>query len=113
MTNGEIKSYYDVTSDTTNFDIPVGINRHQAKEYYMKKFGNFVSKLPAPVVFAAPERDDIFIIDYAQGPCGFKAYCAEKMVSEVPKNVTLGYAAPRVGHAPEAIAFLTAVINTD
>ena len=113
MTNGEMKSYYDVTSDTTNFDIPVGVNRHQAKEYYMNRFGNFVSKLPSPVVFAAPERDDIFIIDYSQGPCGFKAYCAEKMVSEVPKDVILGYAAPRVGHAPEAIAFLAEMYDLE
>lgn len=95
---------YEITGSSINKDIIDG-SRHKAKEYYLDLFGSFKSKLPDPEFYPSPERDDIFILDFAKGPCGLKAYGAEKFIAEVDTNL-MGYAAPRVGHAPEAIAML-------
>jgi len=101
-------SLFEVTTDTSNRDIPLGMDLEDAKEYYLEVYGDFESQLPPPVYYPSKERDDIFILDFAKGPCGLKSYGAEKFIAETKKNL-LGYAAPRVGHAAEAIAYLSEV----
>jgi hypothetical protein len=102
---------YEVTSDTSNKDIPMGMDLNDAKEYYLEMYGDFDSKLPPPAFYATEERDDIFVLDFSltpdmkPAPCGLKAHGAEKYIAETKKQL-LGYAAPRVGHAAEAIAYL-------
>jgi len=97
---------YTITESNVNKDVPSGYNLQEAKDYYLELYGNFESKLPPPEFYPSPERDDIFILDFAKGPAGLKSYGAEKFIAEHPKKV-LGYAAPRVGHAAEAIASLS------
>lgn len=96
---------YEITESNRNKDVLNG-DKHLAKERLLKLYGNFESKLPPPEFYPSPERDDIFILDFAKGPCGLKAYGAEKFIAETDCKL-LGYAAPRVGHAPEAIAMLS------
>ena len=76
----------------------------------LNMFGNFQSKLPKPVFYSSPERSDIFILDFAKSPYGLKAYGAEKLIATIDNNL-LGYASPRVGHAPKAIAALAKMYN--
>lgn len=96
---------FTVTTDKTNKDIPHGMTRHQAKDYYLEMYGDFVnSKLPDPITLLEPYEDK-FILRFDKSPAGFKAFAAEKLIKECPKN-TLVYVAPRVGHAPQAIAEL-------
>jgi hypothetical protein len=99
---------YDITNDISNKDMLPGESRKEAKQRYLNMYGEFESKLPTPLRYPSPERDDIFILDFAQGPCGLKAYGAEKFIAELDSDV-LGYAAPRTGHAAEAIASLAEV----
>lgn len=104
---------YKITKSNSNKDIiPSGHTGDilKARKEYLKMYGNFVSKLPDPEFYAAPERDDIFILDFAKGPCGLKAFGAEKYISTMNKDL-LGYASPRVGHAAEAIAYLAQVYD--
>jgi len=96
---------YEVTTSKKNKDIPSKNDILEAKEYYLKLYGNFKSVLPYPEFYPSPERDDIFILDFAKGPCGLKAHGAEKLIATLPSNL-MGYASPRVGHASEAIAML-------
>ena len=98
-------SIYNITENTSNRDMLPGETLLEAKERYLKIHGNFESKLPMPDFYPSPERSDIFILDFAKGPCGLKAYGAEKLIAELEGDV-MGYAAPRVGHAAEAIASL-------
>lgn len=98
-------SIFNITKDESNKDMLPGETRHEAKERYLKIHGNFKSKLPKPSFYPSPERSDIFILDFAKGPCGLKAYGAERFIAELDCEV-MGYAAPRVGHAAEAIASL-------
>jgi hypothetical protein len=97
---------YTITQSNVNKDY---VNPH-ATQYYLDMYGDFDSKLPDPVFYPSPERSDIFILDFAQGPCGLKAYGAEKFIAETPATL-FGYASPRVGHAPEAVAMLTEIYN--
>lgn len=97
---------YEITESKLNKDIIDGLDKKESKEYYLKMFGNFKSKLPSPDFYPSPERDDIFILDFAKGPCGLKAYGAEKLIATLDSDM-VGYAAPRVGHAAEAIAMLS------
>lgn len=96
---------YNISDDTSNKDLLKNETLLEAKDRYLKLYGDFESKLPLPGFYPSPERDDIFILDFAQGPCGLKAYGAEKLIAELDCDV-MGYAAPRVGHAAEAIASL-------
>ena len=96
---------YEITTSEANKDIPSGVSRHDAKDVYLNIYDDFQSKLPDPDFYPSPERDDIFILDFAKGPCGLKAHGAEKYIAELQSDV-VGYAAPRVGHAAEAIASL-------
>lgn len=97
---------YDVTNSTKNKDLPGNYGKYEAKSYYLRLYGDFKSQLPQPDFYPSPERSDIFILDFAKGPCGLKAYGAEAFIARLP-NKLMGYAAPRVGHAAEAIAMLT------
>ena len=98
-------SIFTITEGTSNKDVLPGETLLEAKERYLKIFGNFESKLPMPDFYPSPERSDIFILVFAKGPCRLKAYGAEKLIAELECDV-MGYAAPRVGHAAEAIASL-------
>lgn len=101
---------YEITTSKGNKDLPQGMNLAVAKQYYLGLYGSFVSMLPFPEFYECPDKDDVYILDFAQGPCGLKAYGAEKLIATCPDK-TLGYASPRVGHAPEAIAMLAEMYN--
>lgn len=89
---------FEITTSKANKD-------QNTKDYYLKLHGDFESSIPDPVFYPSPERSDIYILDFAKGPCGLKAYGAEKFIATTDQNL-FGYAAVRVGHAPEAIAML-------
>ena len=97
---------YEITNSTKNKDFLGNHGKYEAKSYYLRLYGDFKSQLPQPDFYPSPERSDIFILDFAKGPCGLKAYRAEAFIARLP-NKLMGYAAPRVGHAAEAIAMLT------
>lgn len=96
---------YEVTTCESNKDLLVSSDYKASKEQYLEMYGSFKSRLPHPEFYPSPERSDIFILDFGKGPCGLKSYGAEKFIAEC-KSDLLGYAAPRVGHAPEAVATL-------
>ena len=94
---------FEITKDERNKDIPEGMTTEQAKQYYLDMYGTgFVSRMPKVVV---QPYEDKFIIRCDLSLAGFKAFAAEKVIAECPKD-TFVYVAPRVGHAPEAIANL-------
>lgn len=96
---------FTVTTDKSNKDIPSGMTRHQAKDYYLNLYGSdFESKLPDPKTLLMPYEDK-FVLRFDLSPAGFKAFAAEKLIANCEKD-TLVYVAPRVGHAPQAIAEL-------
>lgn len=96
---------YQITTSTTNKDIPEGMDIHQARQYYLDMYGtDFQTKMPDPMTLMQPYEDKwVFRADLA--PAGFKAFAAEKVIAECDKDV-LVYVAPRVGHAPHAVAVL-------
>lgn len=112
----ENNAKYHITNDRSNKDLPMGMDLNDAKQYYLDLHGDFESKLPAPAFYPSKERDDIFVLDFSltpdmkRAPCGLKAHGAEKYIATTPKKL-LGYAAPRVGHAAEAIAYLCEVYD--
>ena len=91
---------YTITEDTINKDSSL------SKGQYLSLYDGFESKLDGPDFYATEERSDLFVLDFANGPCGLKAYGAEKLIATMSTDV-MGYAAPRVGHAAEAIAMLS------
>jgi len=94
---------FEITTDVTNKDIPEGMSVEQAKQYYLDMYGTgFVSRMPKVIV---EPFEDKFIVRCDLSLAGFKAFAAEKVIAECPKD-TFVYVAPRVGHAPEAIANL-------
>lgn len=93
---------YDVTSSKANKDLRG--SREETRELLMHEFA-YESALPLPPIVPSPERPDLFIVDFAQCPVGFKAYGAENIIKGL-SGMSVGYAAPRVGHAAEAIAYL-------
>lgn len=97
---------FEITDDKSNKDIPSGMTKEQAREYYLKMYGTgFESKMPKPTL--EPYKDK-FIVRCDLALAGFKAFAAEKVIATCPKD-TLVYVAPRVGHAPEAIANLAQI----
>lgn len=100
---------FNITNVDSNKDLIIedGLveSLQEARNRYLDMYGNFKSKLEAPKFYPSPERADIFILDFAKGPCGLKAHGAEKLIAELETDI-MGYAAPRVGHAAEAIASL-------
>lgn len=102
-------SLFTITNSQSNKDIPSGMSVLEAKEYYTNMYGSFDPKLPRPEDLL--ERfEDKWILRCDLSPAGFKAFAAEKMISEI-KEDTLVYCAPRVGHAPEAICVLGKMYN--
>jgi hypothetical protein len=101
-----MKPQFTITSDTTNQDIPEGMDVHQAREHYLKLYGTgFKSKMP-PIASLVEKVGDKFVVRCDLAPAGFKAYGAEHLIASL-KEDTLVYCAPRVGHAPEAICVLS------
>lgn len=95
-------SIFSVTRDQSNKDVPNGMSLLQARQHYLDMYGDFEPKMPEPVV----ERfEDKWVLRADLAPAGLKAYGAEKVIAECDKDV-LVYCAPRVGHAPDAIATL-------
>lgn len=101
---------YTIENSTDNKDLYDCLFESEAKAFYLDLYGNFDSSLPEPEFYPSKERKDIFILDFSKGSCGFKAYAAEKFIANL-KVDRVGYAAPRVGHAAEAIAYLCEVYN--
>lgn len=103
---------YQITKSSENKDLKLvfdnGVRfqtRTEANEYYTNMYGNFDSILPPPEVKVCPDRSDLYILDFSTNPCGLKAHAAEQFISGLTKEC-VAYAAPRVGHAAEAIAYL-------
>lgn len=97
-------SIFLITSSDYNRDVPNGMSRAEAKEHYLKMYGDFEPKMPDPATLL--ERfEDKWILRADLAPAGLKAYGAEKVIAETKEDI-LVYCAPRVGHAPDAIATL-------
>lgn len=95
-------SIFTITTDRSNKDIPLGMSKAQARDYYLGMYGNFKPKMPEPVV---EKYEDKWVLRTDLAPAGLKAYGGEKVIAETKEDV-LVYCAPRVGHAPDAIATL-------
>lgn len=95
-------SIFSITTDVSNKDVPSGMDVHQARQHYLDMFDNFKGKMPDPVV---EQFEDKWVLRADLAPAGLKAYGAEKLIADCDKEV-LVYCAPRVGHAPDAIATL-------
>ena len=94
---------FEITKDVRNKDVPEGMTTEQAKQYYLDMYGTgFVSRMPKVIL---QPYEDKFIVRCDLSLAGFKAFAAEKVIAECSKD-TFVYVAPRVGHAPEAIANL-------
>jgi hypothetical protein len=98
---------FSVTEDKGNKDIPMGMDRHDAKKYYEEMWGTFKSKVADPVI---EKFEDKYILRADLAPGGLKAFGGERVIAET-KNDTLVYCAPRQGHAPDAIAMLAQMYN--
>lgn len=104
-------SIFSITTDKTNKDIPAGMSIEQARQHYLDMYGKFDAKLKSPADLLEPYEDK-WILRCDLSPAGFKAFAAEKMISEIVPQ-TLVYCAPRVGHAPEAICVLAEMYHKD
>lgn len=105
-----MKQVFEITSDRTNKDVPEGMTKHEARDHYLKLYGeDFKSMLPDPKSLVEPYEDK-FIVRFDKSPAGFKAFAAEKLIANCEKD-TLVYVSPRVGHAPQAIAELAKKYN--
>ena len=98
---------FSVTEDKGNKDIPMGMDRHDAKKYYEEMWGTFTSKVADPVI---EPYGDKYILRADLAPGGLKAFGGERVIAEC-KYDTLTYCAPRQGHAMDAISMLAAMYN--
>jgi hypothetical protein len=98
---------FSITEDTGNKDIPMGMDRSDAKKYYEELWGTFESKISDPIV--EPYRDK-FILRADLAPGGLKAFGGERVIAQSKYN-TLTYCAPRQGHAMDAISMLAEMYN--
>ena len=94
---------FEVTTSKRHLDFLEGEDVLDAYERYRRMWGNFVGKMPEPVIEEYEGGRYILRADLA--PAGLKAFGAEKFISEIKEDI-LVYVAPRVGHAPDAIAAL-------
>lgn len=101
---------FDVTEDRSHKDMLPGESFREARDRYLGLWGGFKGRMPEPVV----ERygSDQYVLRADLAPAGLKAFGAEKLIAECPKK-TLVYVAPRVGHAPDAIAALAQMYGKD
>ena len=90
---------FEITQDKSNKDLKV-----TDRQGYLDMFGKFESKMPKPEDLVQ-QFGDKFIFRADLAPAGLKAFGAEKVISETKEDI-LVYCAPRVGHAPDAIATL-------
>lgn len=95
-------SMFTVTQSRINKDVPAGMTLRQAREHYLDMHGNFKGLMPPPIM---EPFGDKWVLRADLAPAGLKAYGAEKLIATA-KVDTLVYCAPRVGHAPDAIATL-------
>lgn len=93
---------FEITTDTSNKDIPAGMDVWQARDYYLSMHGLFKGVMPEPVI---EPYDDKWVFRADLAPAGLKAFGAEKVIATCDKDV-LVYCAPRVGHAMQAIMTL-------
>lgn len=98
-------SLFTITQDRSNKDVPPDLFPHQVRQVYLDMYGDFQPKMP-PVQIE--EFEDKYVMRADLSPAGLKAYGAEKVIAETKEDV-LVYCAPRVGHAPDAIATLAAM----
>lgn len=98
-----MSAQFKVTESRVNKDLLPGETLHQARDRLLKLWGNFTGVMGDPDV----EHHDVdrWVLRADLSSAGFKAFGAEKLVAECPQQ-TLVYVAPRVGHAPDAIAYL-------
>lgn len=94
---------FNVTKDTRNKDIPLGLDRAGARDYYLDLWGDFESEIPDPTV---EKFGDKWVLRADLAPGGLKAYGGERVIAEC-KTDTVTYCAPRQGHAMDAIALLS------
>lgn len=95
---------YDIPTDKTNLDLLEGETVQEARRRLKLVWGNFVGHMPHPGDFLERYEDKwIFRADLA--PAGLKAFAAEKLIANIETDAVT-YVAPRVGHAPDAIAAL-------
>lgn len=97
---------FNITTNASNKDIPYGLSREEARDYYLDMYrGNgvkFKSLLPEIPVEDHFNRK---VVRCDLSGLGFKAIAAEKLIANTKSDV-LVYCAPRAGHAPLAIAEL-------
>lgn len=97
---------FKIDRDYKNKDIPQGMDRSQAYQYYMELYNtilpDFKSLLPKTPVENVAGRS---VVRCDLTGLGLKAIGAEKMIASLKSDV-LVYCAPRQGHAPLAIAEL-------
>lgn len=93
---------FKVTPSNENKDLLEGETLQEARARYLAMTEGFSSRLPNPKVEA---YGDAFVLRADLSPSGVKAYGAEQLVASVEED-TVVYVAPRVGHAPDAIAML-------
>ena len=83
------KELYTVTDDTTHKDVPMGMSRSEARQYYLEKWGNFKSRIERPVV---EKFKDKWVLRADLAPGGLKAFGGERVIAETPYD-TLVYCA--------------------
>lgn len=94
---------FKITESDVNKDLLPGETLADARDRYYRLWGNFMSQMPDPDVHEHEGGQVVLRADLA--PAGLKSFGAEKLVAECEED-TLVYVAPRVGHAPDAIATL-------
>lgn len=95
-------SQFTITESKANKDLPPGMTRAQAKQYYLDMYGDFEPRMPKPIV---EQYGSQWVLRADLAPAGLKAYGAEQLIAQTKEDI-LVYCAPRVGHAPDAIATL-------
>jgi hypothetical protein len=98
---------FSITEDSGNKDIPMGMDRKEANDYYVEMWGTFNSKVADPVV---EPYGDKYILRADLAPGGLKSFGGERVIAET-KYDTLTYCAPRQGHAMDAISMLAEMYN--
>lgn len=95
---------FNTKTDKTNKDLLKGETRLDAKSRFLDLWGDFEGLMePSPV---EDYGSDKLILRADLCESGLKALGAEKLIAESEAD-TLVYVAPRVGHAADAIAFLS------
>ena len=59
----KLASLFTVTDDGWNKDIPMGMDRHDAREYYLDLWGTFKSKIEKPTIQNYNDKYILFITD--------------------------------------------------